>query len=429
MKYVPNKIVFLCFSLVFALTLCDQQHTVNITCRYVSNWGIMSTYTMQMGAHKIKNRCPESATELKWIEVQGTMKILYEDSVKDFQNLGRLDLTMVGLEEIQPGTFKNLSRLQTFYADQNNLPKLKTGTFVNLDMTFLILCKNFISDLEPGTFQNVTVFDFDLDANKLRKIRKGVFQNVYAWILRLENNGISKLERGVFANLGTKSSSGVYLYLSHNCIKRLHPQIFDNEHIYALFLNNNSISNLRPGDLNNLPKLHLLHLSRNRLTQVPEGVFNASKISTLDLSHNRISVIANGALDGMTELRFFEIQHNQLKEWDDGWFRGLSLIKFNASYNYIEVIHAGSFVAFGKDSKVELAHNQIRNISDCAFTGLERLKSLDLSYNEISEWKIDFMKNVVIGDNVDLRGNKINCTDLGLDLQELLDKGFMFDHC
>ena len=78
---------------------------------------------------------------------------------------------------------------------------------------------------------------------------------------------------------------------------------------------------------------------------------------------------------------------------------------------------------------MDLAHNQIRNITDGAFAGLTSLKYLDLSYNEISEWKTDYLKNVVIRENVNLKGNKISCSYIKLDLPELQAQRVLFDKC
>ncbi|KAJ3653023.1 hypothetical protein Zmor_018942 [Zophobas morio] len=429
MKCFSNKIVFVCFSLVLTLTLCNHENSATTTCRLWSARRIIATFTVTGGADKIKDSCPRNSTEKKTIEIRGTIKTLYEDSVKNITNLFKIDLVKVGLEKIQPGTFKDLSPLMDLIIQENKLKTLKTGTFVNLNVSFLSLRRNFISVLQPGVFQNLSLYQLALEENRLTKIAKGVFQDVSLTRLSLDQNGISRLEPGVFASLHPKNEEGISLSLSDNKIERLDPQVFDNKDIDHVNLGNNSISILHPGDLNNLPNLTRLNLTRNRLKEVPEGVFNASKIVILDLSHNQISVIANGALDGMKGLWYIRIHHNQLKEWDSRWFRGLSMIKIFASNNYIETIPEGSFVEVQEYTAVDLAHNQIRNISDGAFAGLKRLRSLDLSYNKIRKWKIEFLEKVMIQENVDLRGNNISCSEIESGIQQLRNQGFIFDKC
>ncbi|KAJ3653020.1 hypothetical protein Zmor_018939 [Zophobas morio] len=437
MKCISKKIVFVCFALVFAPTECDHVDRVNITCvlRSAPDWQTTTTYSLNVGVDKIKDSyCPRNSTKLKDIHIEGTIKVLYEDSFKDIINFAGIELQNAGLEELQPGTFKDFPELQRVILLENRLTEIKTGTFVNLRLTALNLDRNFISVLQPGAFQNVSItIQLQLYENRLTEIRQGVFQNVSVRDLILSRNGISRIEPGAFAGLHAVYSTmfvpGICLYLSDNSIKRLDPQVFDNEEIRTLDLINSSISILRSGDLNNLPNLRVLYLCRNGIKEVPEGVFNGSKIEVLDLSQNEISVIANGAFDGMTRLRKFVIYHNKLKEWDGGWFRGLPVATISASYNDIEVICAESFVDVPEGIVVKLDHNKIRNISDGAFVGLRSLKDLDLSYNEISEWKIDFLKKVFIRFKVDLRGNKINCSEMEPELQKLPARGVIYLDC
>ena len=433
MKCICNQIVFVFFGLFFVLTLYGDLDSANITCNLLTDdsiWRTKTTQSIDGNADKIKISCPLNSSERKRIKIIGTIKTLYEDSIKDIPNLVEVDFSEVGLEEIQPGTFKNLPQLQRIVLQDNNLQELKTGTFVNLTAWSLQFRRSSISTLQPGAFQNLShVYELTLRKNRLAEIQKGVFQNVSIRVLNLENNGISGLEPGVFADLHADNEVGISLWLSDNRIERFDPQVFDNEDISAVNLDNNAISVLRPGDLKNLPKLRFLHLSGNKIKEIPEGVFNSSGIEILDLNDNKISVIANGALDGMTSLSSFEIHHNKLKEWDSGWLRGLPKLKIDASYNYIEAIPEGSFVDVPGGSAVILAHNQIRNVSDGAFAGLTSLKSLDLSYNKITEWKVDFLKTVVIEEFVDLQENKIRCSDMRSDLPVLRAKGVLFGTC
>ncbi|XP_063920750.1 leucine-rich repeat-containing protein 15-like [Zophobas morio] len=416
-----------------AHTASEHVDSANITCDCLAHnlWIIKATYTFtNVGEDKIKDSCPQNSTEKKRISIEGTIRTLHEDSFKNISNLVEVVLPNVGLKEIESGTFRNLSNLRKLHLHDNNLHELRNGTFVNLNASSLQFGNNTIVSLESGVFQNLSnVGELNLSKNKITEIRKGVFQNVYLWILNLEKNAISNLEPGTFASMFAKDKFGISLWLANNNLEAIDSQVFNNNYIQGVGLANNSISVLRPGDFNNLPNLDSLHLSGNKIQEVPEGVFNGSRIRILNLSCNKISVIAAGAFNNMTSLSLIEIQHNKLKEWDSKWFLGLPKIIIDASYNDIETIPAQGFQNVPEGSLVELDHNHIKNISDIAFAGLASLHYLNLSYNEIKEWKVDVLKNVVIEEFVDLRVNKIRCSDMGTDVPVLQTKGVLIEDC
>ncbi|KAJ3653027.1 hypothetical protein Zmor_018946 [Zophobas morio] len=407
MKNFRCIIVFLAFNSPF---VCATGGSAVITCYlYVDNSWEETQVVKNASTHQIKESCPENVDQTKRIKLQGSAKILYQDSLKDISKLSKLEIVNVHVEEIQPGTFKDLPKFNTIDLSDNNLYEIKTGTFVNLEVVSLFMHRNLISVLHEGAFQNLSnVAQLTLERNRLHELKRGVFQNVTVGKFLLGKNNISKIEIGAFADMFPYDEFGIRLFLTNNRFAEIDSSVFDCKGIGTLGLANNFISTLRPGDLRNLPNLYEIILTGNKIKKVPEGVFNGSKITDIILGWNVISVIESEAFRDMKHLQFVDVRHNKVKEWDSNWFRGAPSLIIIFSHNSLQTIPAEGFKNIPQNSTLYLDHNCIKNISDSAFNGITILQGLNLRSNELEEWNVDLLKNVKIHD-FDLTRNKIEC--------------------
>ncbi|KAJ3653024.1 hypothetical protein Zmor_018943 [Zophobas morio] len=414
MKSFKTTLIFLIVELSFVL---PTPNSAVITCYHlVGNSWEKAQVVENASTHQIKEICNESDEQKQCVEVKGSVKILYEDSFKGIPKLSEIEVySETNLEEIEPGTFTDLPKLDILDLSGNNLQEIKSGTFVNLKVQHLILQRNSISLLREGAFVNLSdVQKLSLERNNLQELKRGVFQELYVVQLEFGSNNISKIEVGTFASVFPRDEGGIILNLSNNSFTEIDASVFDYKYsVYALMLAKNSISILRPGDLRNLPNLKYVLLSENKLKEVPEGVFNGSKIVSIELDNNEISFIGSKAFDDMKDLTFVNISNNKLKEWNNDWFCGEGAKVIRLSYNYLETIPVEAFTNIPGGSMLKLDHNRIQSISDSAFKNVTYLDSIDLSYNEIQEWNVDLMRNVKTDGAVDLNGNKIKCPESG----------------
>ncbi|KAJ3656909.1 hypothetical protein Zmor_015954 [Zophobas morio] len=340
------------------------------------------------------------------VEITGNIPILYENSVLDIPNLNRLELFVVGLEEIKPRAFGNLPLLETLLLSWNNLTQIKTDTFVNLNISYVDLSYNSIILLEPGAFKNFNADHLKLNNNKLTKFPSGVFDNVTLEILSLCGNFLHTIAPKALSTLSLK-----ILSLYDNKFDEIDPEVFDVQELKSLDLDFNSIKLLRPGDLKNLPELNVLRLVDNKLEEIPEGVFNATKLTYLDLSANKIAKIGSKALDDMSKLQILHIDFNNLTLWDNNWLSGVSPpVSISVSFNQITEIPDEAFKNYPHVGRIDLHRNYIGRISAKAFDKLEHVDYLDLTYNQIDNWNPDLLGDVTVG-TLDLTGNKLECVE------------------
>ena len=241
------------------------------------------------------------------VHILGHVPILYEKSIFDIPNLNGLNLSDVGLEEIESQAFGNLPPLENLLLSWNNLTQIKTDTFSDLNVSNVDLSFNSITLLEPGAFKNFNASIVSLDSNRLTELLSGVFENVTLGSLSLNDNLLHTIPPTALSSIGLTK-----LYLLGNNFEEIDPEVFDLQELVSLDLDYNSIKLLRPGDLRNLPELKKLWLSGNELEEIPEGVFNNTKLIYLYLAANNIVKIASKAFEDMSALRVLNIDFNNV---------------------------------------------------------------------------------------------------------------------
>ena len=192
----------------------------------------------------------------------------------------------------------------------------------------------------------------------------------------------------------------------------IHADAFSNSpSVTDLQLSGRGIEEIRPGALNNLPLLGTVKLSENKLTKIEDGVFSNSNMEYLDLDHNLIENISPHAFDNMTKLTALNLDRNKIKNFHPEWLQGKPKLEgVNLQYNQIEHLASGIFANFHND--VHLNHNKIKSVSRDIFGTDDKIVfgQLWLGYNEIEEWKEDFVKGGEVRALV-MMSNKIQCLE------------------
>lgn len=158
--------------------------------------------------------------------------------------LAFLDLTGVGLTELQPGAFRDIgSTLRWLYLEDNRLEALPVGVFDGAaGLWRLQLNGNRLATLAAGTFDGATVLVWlDLSDNRLAALPPGLFENLlqlehirlhdnrlaalppelfedlaYLDVLMLHGNGLATLPTAFFADTRSAGQSGPHLVTLHD---------------------------------------------------------------------------------------------------------------------------------------------------------------------------------------------------------------------
>ncbi|XP_072035544.1 toll-like receptor 8 [Amphiura filiformis] len=136
--------------------------------------------------------------------------------------------------------------------------------------------------------------------------------------------------------------------------------------------------------LRHAASINSLDLKENKLTAIPDDAFRSlKKLQLLDLSHNDISTLHKGAFTG--QLQLLDLSNNEISTLHNGVFTGLDkLLTLRLSYNHVSQIQANVFSSLRKLKHLDLSSNRISALHIGAFTGLHDLLSLELRDNLIS---------------------------------------------
>lgn len=168
-----------------------------------------------------------------------------------------------------------------------------------------------------------------------------------------------------------------------------------------------------------LPYLVEINLQGNELISLSANVFNgAVNLRTIDLSHNMIFIVEPETFLNLRSLTVLNLSHNQLNnntfnrnglDWIDGID---SLKSLDLSHNQIFFYDVMPYQAFSGLVNLEtllLRSNQI-TIDYGAFSSNQMLKTLDLSYNNMTYFDLNFLLSVYSLENLYLHGNGISYT-------------------
>lgn len=368
------------------------------------------------------------------------IELIESNAFAGLNNLLNLNLSWNVLENITASVFRPLSRLQSLNLNRNSLSVLSSHNFANLSTSLLVLniSYNKINYLKRDWLSGLsTLIGLNLSFNSISSIESGSFDSLTSLAsLDISNNCVYKIEPNLFGKL----SKLVVLLINDNLLAKLDPRVFTSQQeLVFLYMQNNQLWSRQPTSLfNNLTRLEHLDLSNNHLSMIDSKQFEGLySLQELNLAKNYVTSL-NNSVDSLTSLRYLDLSRNKIKigasnrlmanpsvmshlfelnlndndididkltvEYGFDQLIGLYLANTNLNRNFEVVGRLQNLSYFGISHNRFERLNVIEIINDnfwaleelflsniCAgssqlnFSNLYYLRSLDLSYNMITE--------------------------------------------
>ncbi|XP_072016228.1 uncharacterized protein [Amphiura filiformis] len=238
-----------------------------------------------------------------------------------------LDISSRQLQDIQTGSFSNLTDITYLLASSNDLAALQNETFKGLDqLQVLDLSNNRFSNITKGVFLGlVHLSQLYLNGNELRSITSDMFFGLSNLeVLYITENIVTTVKPDAFfflkqlkivslrMNLITNfyfqsySESLCILDVSNNNVHQLSvnmSQYFP--HLTHLYLYSNAIANIEQITFEQIPNLSVLYLHDNVFKTLPSILSNFQRLKRLLLDLNMIHDLDVNLLDKLKKYLFF----------------------------------------------------------------------------------------------------------------------------
>uniref|UniRef100_A0A8B9GTP4 Ig-like domain-containing protein n=1 Tax=Astyanax mexicanus TaxID=7994 RepID=A0A8B9GTP4_ASTMX len=220
------------------------------------------------------------------------------------------------------------------------------------------------------------------------------------------NNKISKISSERLRPLVALET----LDLGNNNLQEVRTGAFPPLPLKNLYLNNNRISVLEHGCLNNLSStLLVLRLNRNRLNSIPAKTFQLPNLQHLDLSRNRVRRIEGLTFHGLHRLRSLKMQRNGITRLMDGAFWGLSNMEIlQLEYNNLTEVSKGWLYGLLTLQQLHLAHNAISRIKPDAWEFCQKLAELDLNSNQLARLEEGSFMGLSVLEQLSIGHNRVS---------------------
>uniref|UniRef100_A0A182MAT2 TIR domain-containing protein n=1 Tax=Anopheles culicifacies TaxID=139723 RepID=A0A182MAT2_9DIPT len=353
---------------------------------------------------------------------------------------------------LSPGSFKQLTKLQSLSIEYCKIANLSEGSFQGLkQLTNLTLrthntdWSSISLDIAPQVFNSELskVEKLDLSQNNMWSVPDGFIcpltrlSNLNLTHNRLRDLSVFHFSASLSTRLSKKcGSSIVTLDLSHNTIDNLPPAIFSGlGKLTDLRLQSNGLNYIADRAFEGLVSLSRLEISLNRLTNLPPELFSEAKhIKEIYLQNNSLNVLAPGIFSDLKQLLVLDLSNNELtSEWiNPATFRGLaklilldlsnnkiskleptifrdltSLQVLRMQENFIESVAENTFLGLAALHTVILSNNRLSTVDHFTFSGLKSLTLLSLDYNRISRIDRQALRNHSTLQELHLNGNKL----------------------
>ncbi|XP_068631403.1 protein toll-like [Battus philenor] len=339
--------------------------------------------------------------------------------------LETLELADDALEQLPEAAFRNLTHLKRLALWKNNLSELAEDTFEGLGALHdLSLSHNRLRALPPRLLARTPLLArLDLYGNPLTALPAELFAGLHhlQQIRLVDNVGNLTLGPGVFSNLSALEE----LDLSGSVMGALPADALRGcAALRRLLLRRCGLRALPATSLHGLGALRELDLSRNALSHLPLGLFtDLHNLTKLNLDHNQITMLPSTVFVGLSRLESMSLQHNGLAHIAEGAFVGVrSLRALVLSHNELALgapapADGERYELLGTQSpfsglllleQLELAHNRVRELLDDWRTVLVSLRTLNLSWNNITDLNYMNMNFLSADVTVDLRHNNIS---------------------
>ncbi|KAJ8719147.1 hypothetical protein PYW07_016703 [Mythimna separata] len=261
-------------------------------------------------------------------------------------------------------------------------PKAQSLGTVSVNIRVLDFSHNNITYIAPYYFRHadLTLTELHLSHNLLRNITREVFGSMHMLqYLDLSHNYIYHMEYDCFKRVKNLQ----IINLSNNYLIDLPVEIFhDMPSLTSVDLSNNHIKNLAD-NLIPSPALERLDLSNNLLSRVPTNSLSpaaSANLVELDLSGNTIPAVALGDL-----VQRFRNQEQTGEYWPEEPDYSDEYMYHTARRDHTRVFHQKKQypqnILYKSLAWLDLSNNHLVRIEGGSFSALPRLRWLDLSNN------------------------------------------------
>ncbi|XP_050297259.1 uncharacterized protein LOC126736770 [Anthonomus grandis grandis] len=311
--------------------------------------------------------------ELEKLTISYVQRISIDTGVlRNFPNLLELNLKQIG-DEVVGINFSHVTSLEYLSLAYNGIK---------------VLPKHFLNHLK-------NLKELDLLGNNLEEVHKDLFTGLNQLeVLELSHNKIKTISEDLFASLPNLKK----VFIEQNNITKIHGNIFaNNPYIETMSLNKNTfLQEIHQNTFKNASSLKKLLLSSLwRLPKVPDKIFaDLINLESLDLSYTNISYLPNKLFAKQTALVYLNISGNTFTTLNNDTFRSLE---------NLEVLRIRE-------------NPDLSTLDENIFLPLKRLRHLDLAWNNLSQWDMDWFCNGQCRslkeanfhlDILDLNGNRI----------------------
>ncbi|XP_018576426.1 chaoptin-like [Anoplophora glabripennis] len=372
----------------------------------------------------------------------------------NLSNLKELNLSKLGLRNVESYAFYNLSRVETIDLSYNNIAIIPHYLFIDVDnLRTVRLEGNHITTLNP--------FSSRLKLNTLSITLKGIFKssqilNSNIRYLHIKDSKIDVLQSNFFDglyNLMELHFSNSHSYVATGALNNLFKlKYLDSQSLFKhmktikqhtfkdllslghLDLSRLSLLHLEEKAFDGMTKLQTLLLNNNNLTELQGDTFyGLESLKTLDLSSSNIGMCDDKSFVGLKSLEVLYLQNNSLTAIESQLVFGSlsSLLDLHLEHNNISSIDMKSFSGLKKLLRLHLQGNNLEDIPIGAFQYLTTLKDLNLSNNLIQLLKTGALSNLQSLESLDLSDNELvnlDYVDIFFSLKQLQTVRFDGNH-
>ncbi|XP_028142354.2 toll-like receptor 3 [Diabrotica virgifera virgifera] len=268
-------------------------------------------------------------------------KVLHENTFSDFNSMKLLDLSNIGLEELEAFCFKGLKALTYLNLSKNQFSALQNDTYAGLvHLETLDVSLNQLTTIDSNAFRSLGALkELNLKNNRLQNLTVNIFNTlVNLERLNLQKNEISRLERGLFDGL----KNLLELNLAETHLTIMDVGVFHQlNNLKVLNLSKNSMGSVKPprnsfeiGIFSNLANLEILDLSFNLISSlsVKNMFMSLRNLKELLLDHNGLKYVDfGGLLNNCKKLSYIGISFNT---WKCEYLADITEKLFNSSISY-----------------------------------------------------------------------------------------------
>ncbi|RXG56365.1 Chaoptin, partial [Armadillidium vulgare] len=369
----------------------------------------------------------DSIKTLSWFMMRGNLlDRLPTTGFKVPKILDKLDLGENFIRFIPDNLFNRTLSVRDLYLDFNSLSEIQDEAFKGLNPGRLYLSSNSICNITDKAFHggpdnSIVMLDLDKNAltfvpkalaalkglkylympnNKIKSIPSDAFRSFCEHLeaLSLSGNDLSEVPRDGLENCSMIN----HLNLGHNHISEIKSSDFETwgDNLATLILRNNRLYNIPAHAFKFTPKLNELSLSFNRILDVNENSF-IDVINTLEILEISFGFYRDDfpeeVLKPLTSLKWIALDNNNFRTiTETALYSFGKLAYFNMDSNRLTHIPKNLFHqnVHKKLADIRLAYNFISTASTHTFHNLEGLRTLVLNGNKIETIEFEAFKNL-----------------------------------